>query len=494
MFNKKTSDNLLIRTFLYLALLLLILYPSLARAGVLYDAYPELKNSFSTFFNQLKDEMVTLGIPEADTDGLIEAWIIDVDAYLQDQLDQGSLNKSKFAQKLFESFITLSLDHLKVTNALINTLSSNYGIGLTDIEKIADGKKELPAEFKPLYDTIEQLYFGTDNNPGNNSGGGGSADTAPTGSGIGPDGGHLIEGGAILNIPKGALLKNTDIIIKKINSDEIANLGTLKLVGDIYEFEPSGQQFSKPVTIILEYDPKKLASGEVPAICVHDPVTGLWNNLGGVLSEVAHTISIEVTHFSKYAVMVVPAQETPNETPNFRDVVPSYWAYKEISDFASKKYIMGYEDNTFLPGANISRAEFAAVLVRALGFKEVNPAAVSFKDVDAGSWYCSYVETVCSGNLMKGYDDGSFKPNENITRQEIAAALVRALGKDKEQAGDLAFSDKESVSGWARNMVSIAVAEGLIQGYPDNTFGPQKKSTRAEAVSMFSRMLGKNKK
>jgi hypothetical protein len=478
---------MLIRVFLCLALVLLTYFPTKAESGTFSDAYPDLKNSYALFFNQLKDEMVTQGTPEEDTDGLIFAWIVDVDACLQDQLEQGLLNKNNFAQKLFESFFSLTLDHMQVTDALISTLSSDYGIGLKDIGEIVSGKKELPADFKPLYEAIKQLYFSVDNDSGNNSGGSGGSAAQPIGSGIGADGGQVIKGGAILDIPKGALTKNVDIIIEKVDRVDVAVTGTFKLAGEIFEFGPSGQQFDKPVTIILEYNPDKLASGEVPIICVYDPATRLWINLGGVVNEAAQTIRIEVTHFTKYAVMV----EAKAETLSFKDVASSHWAYKEITDFASKEYIEGYADNTFLPGNNISRAEFAAVLIRALELKEVKPAAASFKDVNSGSWCCSYVETICSKDLMKGYADGSFKPNENITRQEIAAVLVRALGKDKEQAGQLVFADKSAVSGWAKDLVSIAVAEGLIQGYQDNTFGPQKKSTRAEAVIMFSRMLNK---
>jgi len=490
LFYRRISNGLPIKVFLCLALFLLTCFPIRAESGTLADAYPDLKNTYASFFDLLRDEMVTLGIPAEDTDGLIFAWIIDLDAYIQDQLEQGLLNKNNFNQKLFESFFKLTLDHMQVTDALISTLFNNYGIGLMDIGEIVDGKKELPADFKLLYEAIKQLYFGTDNNnPGSNSGGGGGTIAPPAGKWIGAEGGQVIEGEAILDIPKGALTKNVDIIIEKVNNGEVSITGTFKLAGEIYEFGPSGQQFDKPVAIILGYDPNKLAAREAPAICVYDPATKAWVNLGGVVNETTHTVMIQVTHFSKYAVMAEPAQAILN----FKDVAPSHWAHEEITDFASKEYIEGYADNTFLPGNNISRAEFAAVLVRALDLKEVKPAAPSFKDVDAGSWYYSHVETVCSGDLMKGYADGSFKPNENITRQEIAAVLVRALGKDKEQAGELVFADKSAVSGWAKNLVGIAVAEGLIQGYSDNTFGPQKKSTRAEAVIMFSRMLNKDK-
>jgi len=487
LFYRRISKSLPIRVFLCLALVLLAYFPIKAESGTLTDAYPDLKNSYALFFNQLKDEMVTQGTPEEDADGLMLAWIIDVDAYMRDQSEQGLLNKNNFAQKLFESFFSLISDHKQVTDALIGVLSSDYGVGFTDIGDIVSGKKELPEDFKPLYEAIKQLYFGTDNDSGSNSGGGGGSAAPPANNRTGAEGGQVIKGGAILDIPKGALTKNIDITIEKINSDEAADAGTFKLAGEIYEFGPSGQQFDKPVTIILEYDPGKLASGEVPIICVYDPATKSWASLGGVVNEVTHTVTIQVTHFSKFAVMVEPKAETLI----FKDVSPSHWAYNEIADFASKEYIKGYADNSFLPGNNISRAEFAAVLVRALDLKEVKPAAPSFKDINPGSWCCSYVETVCSGDLMKGYVGGSFKPNENITRQEIAAVLVRALGKDKEQSGELAFADKSAVSGWAKDMVSIAVAEGLIEGYSDNTFGPQKKSTRAEAVVMFSRMLNK---
>ena len=177
----------------------------------------------------------------------------------------------------------------------------------------------------------------------------------------------------------------------------------------------------------------------------------------------------------------------------FTDVPENHWAVNVIKELCQKGIIGGYPDGTFKPGNDITRAEFTKIIVKALGLAEGEPTLPTFKDVAPGDWYFGVVEAAAKAGLVKGYENGEFRPNAKITREEIAAILVRALGKQDAAAANAeektAFQDDQSIASWARGSVVVAAKEGLIKGYPDGTFGPKKNATRAETCAMVSRFL-----
>jgi len=179
----------------------------------------------------------------------------------------------------------------------------------------------------------------------------------------------------------------------------------------------------------------------------------------------------------------------------YSDVPDSYWAAGVIKELCEKGILNGYPDGTFRPRNDITRAEFAKIMVVALGLAEENPATPTFSDVAPGDWYYGVVEAAAKAGLVKGYGNGLFKPNAKISRQEIAAILVRALGKQDEAAANAntmtSFKDDNDIASWARGSVVVAFNEGLIKGYPNGTFGPKKNAIRAEVCAMVSRMLAK---
>ncbi|KUK65934.1 MAG: S-layer domain protein [Desulfotomaculum sp. 46_80] len=179
----------------------------------------------------------------------------------------------------------------------------------------------------------------------------------------------------------------------------------------------------------------------------------------------------------------------------YTDVPESYWASGVIKELCEKGILNGYPDGTFRPRNDITRAEFTKIIAVALGLAEENPATPTFKDVSPNDWYYGVIEAAAKANLVKGYGKGLFKPNAKITREEIAAILIRALGKADEAAANAsavtAFKDDHNISAWARGSVAVAVKEGIIKGYPNGTFGPGKNAIRAEVCAMVSRMLAK---
>jgi hypothetical protein len=176
---------------------------------------------------------------------------------------------------------------------------------------------------------------------------------------------------------------------------------------------------------------------------------------------------------------------------SFTDV-ETHWAKGAINSLASKLIVSGVNEEQFAPQAEITRAEFAALVVRSLGLAEAQSAA-SFTDVSSGKWYASAVETAAAAGLVKGYTDGSFRPEATISRQELAVMLQRAMAYTGQTQGasDTAakFADALSIAAWAKPAVSGAVDAAIVEGLPDGRFAPEQQATRAEAVVMLQRML-----
>jgi len=326
-------------------------------------------------------------------------------------------------------------------------------------------------------------------------GGGGAPAPAP---GIGSEGGKVTgaDGEAVVEIPAGALDKKVIITIKQIApADVTAPPATLKLAGDIYEFGPAGTKLAKPVTITLQYDPAKLAGAKEETLAVYclDETAKAWVSLGGTVDKIKHTVTVTVDHFSKYAVMVETVAKPP--VVKFKDVDSAHWAWKNIEALVAREILKGYPDQTFRPENEITRAEFTTIVVRALGLTEIRPAAPAFADVGPQNWFYSSVEAAAKAGLVRGYENGTFRPENRISRQEMAVILVRALGKEDEAQAKatekLAFADADKIAVWAKGCVVIAVAGELVKGYPDNTFGPLKNTTRAETAAMVYRFLEK---
>ena len=154
-------------------------------------------------------------------------------------------------------------------------------------------------------------------------------------------------------------------------------------------------------------------------------------------------------------------------------------------------YVIGYEDETVRPENNITRAEVAMIFFRLLT-DETRDAALtevnSYSDVAAGDWYNTAVSTMSALGIIKGYPDGTFKPNNFITRAEFAAIAARF--DNHTSTGAVSFSDLEDH--WAAEEVSRAAELGWVNGYPDGTFRPDQYITRAEAMALINRVLVRN--
>ena len=211
--------------------------------------------------------------------------------------------------------------------------------------------------------------------------------------------------------------------------------------------------------------------------------------VGGKVDVAGKTVSGSVSGLKDARVVALEYDKS------FSDI-PGHWAQADIELMASKYVVKGMTETTFEPESQVTRAQFVTLLVRALGLSEYNPTSPTFSDVKPEAWYYGYVEAAHMAGLALGYD-GTFKPEDRVSREEMAAFLVRAMkqgGKEPSVVSDVArvlasFTDASSISDWARIEVAQAVTEGLVRGYPNGQFSPIGEASRAEAATTMSRFM-----
>lgn len=208
---------------------------------------------------------------------------------------------------------------------------------------------------------------------------------------------------------------------------------------------------------------------------------GQLENMQGVYDPETKTVKFNTDHFSKY---IVKANNIV-----FGDIEKYTWAKDQIESMAAKGIVNGKAQGYFKPAENVTRAEFASLLVRMFRIKEVEDcAACRFSDVKAGAWYEKAVMSAVDAGIVTGYEDGTFKPEDNISRQDMAVMIARALKKYKnaEIPGNidtyLDFSDKTSFGEYAKESIAAAVKYGIIKGNPDKSYKPANNATRAESA------------
>lgn len=300
------------------------------------------------------------------------------------------------------------------------------------------------------------------------------------------------------NIPAGALKGTTDlnVAIQRIDSPPEAPSGFM-LLGSVFEFTVDGGKsysFAKPVTLTFTIDPAALPAGGTPSVYYYDEVSGQWVNLGGSIS--GNTVTVTVDHFTKYAVFAKKADDktvvqnpvVSNPLEAFTDI-KGHWAGKTIGEMVALGAISGYDDGLFRPDNNITRAEFTTLLVKAM----IKSGLITLQDGivipdTKGHWAQEYISSAVSYGIVSGYDDDTFGPNDLISREQMAVMAVKAFDLEP-GAAESQFNDGDGISSWAREAVKSTVSNGVMAGYPDNTFQPQGNATRAEAVTTLAKAL-----
>lgn len=185
-------------------------------------------------------------------------------------------------------------------------------------------------------------------------------------------------------------------------------------------------------------------------------------------------------------------KNNPNENLPQKDIpedIRGHWAEEYIEELMDKKIVNGFEDGSFRPENRVTRAEFVKLLCAAMGISSSQES--NFGDVPQDLWSYQYVSAAAANKIVYGGEDGNFKPDDDVTRQDAAVFVYRtlkAVGKTPENAAS-GFSDDNSIADYAFEAVGAVKGSGIIQGMEDNSFRPLGSVTRAEAAAMICRLL-----
>jgi|GEM_PF-1615505 len=245
---------------------------------------------------------------------------------------------------------------------------------------------------------------------------------------------------------------------------------------------------SAPVTVSIPYAPtaEELLNPDQIVVWYIDGSGQAIPVPNGHYDAAAGAVVFTTTHFSNYAVASV--------VKTFADIQSVTWAKSAVEAMAARGIINGTSDNSFSPNADIKRADFLVMLVRALELKGTNEQAAKFDDVNESDYYYDAVNIARQLGIVKGTGDNLFKPNSSISRQDmmvLAARAAAAAGKALPSTGTLdAFGDASFVSAYAKDSVIALVDAGIVIGSNGN-LAPQDSLSRAEAAVILYRLWSK---
>ena len=167
-----------------------------------------------------------------------------------------------------------------------------------------------------------------------------------------------------------------------------------------------------------------------------------------------------------------------------RSEFEGHWASESLTYFADQGWLKGYKDGTYRPDNNITRAEFMTILNRVCGYTQRDDeAAKAFTDVDASKWYFEQVSIALAAGYTNGTGKTTMSPNAPLTRQQAFTMIARATGLSTDDLSSLEkFSDAASIGKFAKSSIAALAAKGYVEGYKDGTLRPTRNVTRAEAV------------
>lgn len=282
---------------------------------------------------------------------------------------------------------------------------------------------------------------------------------------------------------------------KETQAQQIAMKDNMSLIGSPVDFEVEASYGDKKIEVnqFNHYVDRSISLPEGI-----DPVkitTGVVLQPDGTFTHVPTKVTKKNNHY--YAEINSMTNSTYSVIWNpksFQDV-QGHWSSSTVNNLASRLILSGTSANFFDPDRDVTRAEFTAIILRALGLnKELPGTHSSFTDVSSGDWFAQAVKTAASYKLISGYDDSSFHPADPVTREEAMVILTRAseltslkgtANSDNALSG---FADASLLHSWAREAASQAIQLGLIEGYGGSVY-PQENMTRAETAAMVYKLL-----
>ncbi|WP_340005763.1 S-layer homology domain-containing protein [Paenibacillus sp. FSL K6-0276] len=300
---------------------------------------------------------------------------------------------------------------------------------------------------------------------------------------------------SVISIPANASSKELIMTIEKVLHTQNLLSNNEIFVSPIYEvLKNFAENFSKPVTLTFVFDSGQVKSGETVAIFYYDEVNKSWVKVNGGKINGNH-IAADVDHFTKFAVLVVdqatglPVTNSSTEQTTeagFSDI-SGHWAEANIKRAVSEGIVKGYTDGTFKPNATVTRAEFAVMLMNALK-PAGNGVELGFTDT-IPAWAEKSIAQALEAKIIRGYEDVTFRPAASITRSELAVMIARAAGVDLTTAVSTGFADDREIPSWAQGAVAAMKKLSIVSGRNGNVFAPNETATRAEAVTIIMNLL-----
>lgn len=329
---------------------------------------------------------------------------------------------------------------------------------------------------------------------------------------------RLIFGDVIIDLPVDSILlaDGTTLLLGcRQLSDKDADKETKymdvdhQLIGSVYNLTAvvkewgTNFRFKEDIKVSLPYEEEDLAS-KVDSLNIYryDGDEHDWQLTECTVDERDNKVTFTVGHFSHYAVFEkisdIENQPVKNEPipVTFADI-SGHWAEADIRTMVQLGFVSGMSAAEFAPDRKITRAEFAALLVRVLGVSYTPQLRSRFVDVPVAQWYYEPVNAASQAGLVSGVDAQHFAPQQEITREQMAVMISRALGyrnKGVEISPESAvqiisvFADHRQIGSWAQNGVAATYQKNIVKGKDGGLFDPAANATRAEATAMLYRM------
>ncbi|NPV91941.1 MAG: S-layer homology domain-containing protein [Firmicutes bacterium] len=349
--------------------------------------------------------------------------------------------------------------------------------------------------------TITAAAYTSPSRPGS-----GRNNSSPSGILVTSSGKDATDSGVSLSFPAGTVESDIRVQIREAALTSGMSLpDNSQLISKVVDIVKNRSgNFAQPVTITMSFNKSQIDPEKYDIkICYFDEQSGEWVELDNIEVDLdGSAVSGQVNHFTKFAVIATlraAEKEQPSQTPapqpeiKLPADVAGHWGKDSIAKLMQAGVIGGYPDGSFQPEKSVSRAEFTVMLVKALkleskeGDLSLRGARTVFSDT-AAHWAKDNINAAAARGIISGYDQNSFGPDDQITREQAAVIIARAA---KLQAGDqaLSFSDAQHISPWALSGVAAAVGKSYLSGYPDNSFRPRGYTSRAEAAAIIAKLL-----
>ncbi|MNU54336.1 Endo-1,4-beta-xylanase A precursor [compost metagenome] len=303
-----------------------------------------------------------------------------------------------------------------------------------------------------------------------------------------------LEDAVSVSVPAGAADRELRLTIGKVLNTGALLKGNEVLATPVYEIIKNfSENFSKPVTLSFSFNPASL-NGAKLSVFYYDEAKKEWVEVGGKVD--GNHIIAEVNHFTKFAVIAVSQTSDVSTTDPSTDTKPmiklsdisGHWAEAYIKQAVDSGIVRGYQDGTFKPNQSVTRAEFAVMLMNTL-MPQGEGAPLTFTDAGKiSAWAKKAVAQAVQAGIIGGYEDGSFRPDAEITRSEMAAMVAKALGQSATSASSTGFADDKNIPAWAKSAVAALKQLAIIEGKGLNEFAPAATTTRAEAVTVLLKL------